>query len=88
MSIYGDMREWDKAQADLTSDAGTNAAERVVRRLSAAQRMRVIEDRYEKLPGGFQAETAQARERVKRIVDGSPPLTDEQLVELAKILWS
>lgn len=85
-SIYADMREWDEAQADLVSDEGLNASERVTRRIAAAQRMRDIEARYENLSGGFRGEAARVKDRVKRVVDAMPPLTDDQLVELVKLL--
>ena len=86
MSIYGDMGEWETAHADFVSSDGANASERALRRIAAAQRMGEIEARYETLPGGFQAEYARAKDHIKKIVDGMPPLTDEQLVRLAVLL--
>jgi hypothetical protein len=86
MGIYRDIHQWDKLQAALISDEGANANERLIRRARAAQQMQAIEAAYEYLPGGFQAERARAKARVKKIVDGAPPLTDDQLVELSKLL--
>jgi hypothetical protein len=93
MTIYADMDEWDAAQAILVSDEGANASERVLRRVEAARQMHDIEARYERRPGGFsgrrafaEAERARREERIKKIVDAAPPLTDEQLCKLALLL--
>lgn len=86
MSIYADIREWDKAYADYLSDDGDNSAVRMLRRIKAAERLGEIEGRWERVPGGFSGERARAEERVKRVVDGMPPLTDEQLVKLTLLL--
>lgn len=77
-----DIYNWDKAQAEYTDPAGANASERALNRIAAAQRMGEIEARYESLPGGFRSH----RDHIKRIVDGMPPLTDEQLVKLVLLL--
>lgn len=77
-----DIYNWEKAQAEYTDPAGANASERALNRIAAAQRMCEIEARHESLPGGFRSH----RDRIKKIVDGCPPLTDDQLVRLAVLL--
>ncbi len=77
-----DIYNWEKAQAEYVNPAGTNASERALDRIAAAQCMGEIEARYESWPGGFTVH----RDRIKKIVDGMPPLTDEQLVKLALLL--
>jgi hypothetical protein len=81
-----DVAEWDKANASYTSPAGSNASERLVSATAAAQQMGVIEARYDEWPGGFRAARERFKAHIKAIVDGSPPLTDEQLCQLARLL--
>ena len=86
MSIVSDISEWEHAQADYVSDEGSNSSERMVRRISGARRMHDVEARWEHLPGGFQQEMSRFKAHVKEIVDGMPPLTDEQLCKLVMLL--
>lgn len=86
MSTYSDIHEWDQAHADFISDEGANADDRLMRRMAAVRRKAAIERRYDHLPGGWRAERARAEEYIKKVVDGMPPLTDEQLCKLALLL--
>ena len=86
VNIAGDVGKWDEAHAAYVSGEGANASERLLRRADAVRQMHDIEAAYEDLPGGFRAERARFKDHIKKIVDGMPALTDDQLVKLVQLL--
>jgi hypothetical protein len=81
-----DVRDWRTARAQLTEPPGNTPAERLKPRLDAIHRMEEIEQAHESYPGGFYSAMQEADDHIKRIVDGLPPLTDQQTIQLAVLL--
>jgi hypothetical protein len=80
--IISDVIEWDAANESYVA-AGGRTGERYAQRIEAAERMAVIEARWEHLPGGFHGQRKMIKTHISAVADTAPSMSAGELCWLA-----